>query len=89
MSTGNRNSSMGIFTLYTGPNCGFCALMKKKLNDYGMVYNEINIREDNDAREFLRAKGHRTIPVLYMGDTHVNTIDTAKITKSFLEPHYK
>ena len=78
---------MKIFTLYTKENCKFCVLLKKKLNDYGMAYKEVNLEENADAMMFLRKQGHRSVPQLYLDGVHVNKVDTAKISKEYLEQY--
>ena len=50
-----------IVTLYTQPLCGFCDLMKSMLDEVNVKY-----------RDFIKNEGHRTVPQLYLGETHLN-----------------
>jgi glutaredoxin len=71
--------------LYTQPNCEFCDMMKMKLNEWGYKFEVINIKEQNCAKEFLKTRGHKTVPQLYWNKTHLNKVDTTDFTKDNLE----
>ena len=76
-------------TLYTQPNCMYCDMMKAKLNEWGYKYNVKNIQEDEGARAFIVLdEGHKTVPQLYYGKTHINpNINTEEYTQSILEQY--
>lgn len=64
---------MTILTVYTKNNCHFCTMAKKLLSSKEIDFNEVNIEEDTDAREFLIAEGHRTMPQIYSnGELYVS-----------------
>lgn len=65
-----------MIRLYTQPHCPFCDIMKQKLDEAEIDYVTINIQEDYDAKMYLKDRGHRTVPVLYYEDTHLNSKDT-------------
>lgn len=54
-----------MLTVYSKSNCQFCdkavALLKMKNVDHTVI----KIDEDNAAREFLLAEGHRSVPQIY------------------------
>lgn len=54
-----------MITMYTKNNCGFCMMAKALLNNHDVEYEEINIDEEDDAREFIISEGHRTMPQFY------------------------
>lgn len=54
-----------MLIVYSGTDCPKCETLKAKLKQKGIVYKEINIREDEEALSFLRSKGHRGIPQIY------------------------
>lgn len=58
--------------LYTQPNCSFCDLMKSMLDKTGYTYYTINIQSDPAALAFIKKQGHRTVPQLYVGNSHIN-----------------
>jgi len=54
-----------MLTVYTKNNCPYCQTAKAHLKTCGVMYEEINIEQDTEAREFLIAEGHRTMPQIY------------------------
>lgn len=40
-------------------------MAKALLNNHDVEYEEINIDEEDDAREFIISEGHRTMPQFY------------------------
>ena len=63
--------------IYTTPICPYCAMAKRLLDQKGIVYREINVMGDGEARgEMLsRAHGQRTVPQIFIGETHVGGSD--------------
>ena len=63
--------------IYTTPICPYCMMAKRLLDQKGAAYREINVMGDNDARaEMLgRANGQRTVPQIFIGETHVGGSD--------------
>lgn len=63
--------------IYTSPLCGFCHAAKRLLTQKGVSFSEINVLA-NPARKaemIQRAKGGRTVPQIFIGDTHVGGCD--------------
>ena len=54
-----------MITVYTKNNCGFCMQAKNVLRNRDMQFEEVNIEENQEARDFILAEGHRTMPQLY------------------------
>lgn len=72
--------------LYTQNDCPYCVIMKKKLDEWGFGYKEINVSENLLAKGFLKDRGHRTVPQLYHGETNLNAdIDTINFEQRHLE----
>tara|TARA_B100000524_G_scaffold343009_1_gene238652 strand:- start:598 stop:900 length:303 start_codon:yes stop_codon:yes gene_type:complete len=71
-------------TLYTQDDCGYCHLLKKKLAEWDFRYREINVSYDLFAKDFMKAKGHRTVPQLYWNNTHLNKLPTTELTKQHI-----
>jgi len=59
-------------TLFTQPQCPFCDIMKRMLDQTGLTYYTVNIKENEDALNFMKEKGHRTVPQLYVENIHIN-----------------
>jgi len=51
--------------LYTQNECGWCIQLEQKLTDWGFEYELLNITLDEDAKQFMKDKGHKTVPQLY------------------------
>jgi len=73
-------STLNKLRLYTQPGCGYCVHLKKKLDDLELEYVEINIKEVAGALEFMKQKGHRTVPQLYYNHERLNGDDTTQLT---------
>ena len=54
-----------MLTVYSKNNCPFCVQAKNLLTLKGIEYEEIKIDENPEAREFVLAEGHRTVPQIY------------------------
>ena len=64
---------MANITIYTTRTCGFCYAAKSLLTEKGLSYDEIDVSADPAARQrmMLRAKGRRSVPQIFIGETHV------------------
>lgn len=54
-----------MLTVYSKTVCPYCVNAKNFLRARGIDFQEVNIEEDEVAREFLREAGHRTVPQIY------------------------
>ena len=54
-----------MVTVYSKNNCPYCTQAKNLLRSRGVAFEEINIEEQPNAREFILAEGHRTMPQIY------------------------
>lgn len=63
--------------IYTKFGCGFCYRAKRLLDEKGAEYEEFDITMGGPKRaEMLeRAPGARTVPQIFIGDTHVGGSD--------------
>ena len=57
-----------MLTVYTRNYCPFCDSAKQYLKDGNIDFVEINAYDDKDAATFLRERGHRTVPQIYLDD---------------------
>jgi glutaredoxin len=57
-----------MLKVYSKSNCPFCDRAKHLLTQKGVVYEEVRVDQDNDAKEFIIQAGHRTVPQIYLGD---------------------
>jgi glutaredoxin 3 len=63
--------------IYTTPICPYCAMAKRLLDRKGVRYHEIDVSRDPALRQAMvqRAKGRRTVPQIFVGETHVGGSD--------------
>lgn len=54
-----------MITVYSKNNCPYCVQAKNLLQLKGIEYQEVKIDETPEAREFVLAEGHRTVPQIY------------------------
>lgn len=68
---------MQAITLYTTRICPYCVSAKQLLQKKGASYTEISVdTSDEKYREMLsRAQGQRTVPQIFIGNTHVGGRD--------------
>ena len=63
--------------IYTKFGCGYCYRAKKLLDEKGVDYNEFDITMGGPKRDEMakRAPMARTVPQIFIGDTHVGGSD--------------
>jgi len=63
--------------IYTSPLCGFCHAAKRLLNEKGVSFAEVDVLSNPDRKPEMieRANGGRTVPQIFIGDTHVGGYD--------------
>ncbi len=68
---------MAQIEIYTSPLCGFCTAAKRLLSQKGAEFTEFNVLTDPALKPAMieRAGGRRTVPQIFIGDTHVGGCD--------------
>ena len=63
--------------IYTSPLCGYCHMAKRLLTSKGVSFFEIDVLANPDRKPEMvqRANGGRTVPQIFIGDTHVGGAD--------------
>ncbi|MEL6208231.1 MAG: glutaredoxin 3 [Pseudomonadota bacterium] len=63
--------------IYTTPLCGFCHAAKRLLSNKGVAFTEIDVARVPEKRAEMvgRASGARTVPQIFVGQTHVGGCD--------------
>ncbi|WP_417523340.1 glutaredoxin 3 [Marinovum sp.] len=63
--------------IYTSPLCGYCHAAKRLLTQKGVAFTEIDVLENPDRKPEMiqRANGGRTVPQIFVGDTHIGGCD--------------
>ena len=54
-------------TVYTKNNCSYCLMAKSLLKGAGIEFEEVNIEDVPEARDFVINAGHKTMPQIYKG----------------------
>jgi glutaredoxin 3 len=63
-------------TVYTSDWCPYCQRAKSLLTQKKVVFNEINVEDDEKVREEMIARSNRnTVPQIFIGDKHVGGCD--------------
>lgn len=64
-------------TIYTTALCPYCHSAKALLKQKGAAFEEIDVTFKRALREKMtqRAGGRRTVPQIFIGDTHVGGCD--------------
>lgn len=67
---------MAEVTIYTTRVCPYCVRAKDLLKRKGVAYTEISA-EDDEVRAAMveKAGGRRTVPQIFIGQTHVGGFD--------------
>ena len=62
--------------IYTTEWCPYCHAAKSLLEEKGVAYDEVDA-SDPDIRRVMteRARGRRTVPQIFIGETHVGGYD--------------
>ncbi|MEI4260709.1 glutaredoxin 3 [Roseovarius sp. D0-M9] len=68
---------MATVDIYTSPLCGFCTAAKRLLSQKGVNFSEIDVARQPERKSEMtqRANGGRTVPQIFVGDTHVGGCD--------------
>ncbi|NKF20699.1 glutaredoxin 3 [Solimonas marina] len=62
--------------MYTTRVCPYCVMAKRLLDIKGVAVQEVRIDEDAARRdEMMRLTGRRTVPQIFVGETHVGGCD--------------
>lgn len=57
-----------MIKVYTKNDCFPCKMTKRKLQELGVNYKEINVDENLSALEYLMECGMRSLPVVFKDD---------------------
>lgn len=57
--------------IYTKNLCGYCVQAKAYLKNKNIAFEEINIEDQPEAREFVISEGHRTMPQIYVNGNSI------------------
>lgn len=67
--------------IFTTPTCTWCNAVKQYLREHRIRFKDIDVTRDRNAARDLERRGHRGVPVLFIGSRTVVGFDKAKINK--------
>lgn len=71
-----------IVKVYSTPGCPYCFTLKEFLKEKGIEFEDINVLEDENAKEYMIEKSKQMgIPVVEIGDKMIAGFDRAEIMK--------
>jgi glutaredoxin 3 len=67
---------MAKVVIYTTDWCSYCRAAKRLFDSRKVVYEEIDLTDDDAGRDALKARtGRQTVPQIFIGDVHVGGFD--------------
>ncbi len=67
---------MTAVTLYVSDWCGYCWRAKQLLDSKGVTYRELVVDGDAELRREMETRsGRRTVPQIFVGETHIGGFD--------------
>lgn len=68
---------MAKVEIYTTQLCGFCHAAKRLLTSKGVAFDETDVGRNPEEKATMmqRANGGRTVPQIFIDDTHVGGCD--------------
>jgi glutaredoxin 3 len=62
--------------MYTTGMCPYCVMAKRLLQKKGVAIEEVRVDTSGEQRaEMMRITGRRTVPQIFVGETHVGGYD--------------
>ena len=80
-------SSYEKFTIYSKPNCTFCAKAKVLMQNNNLQYFEVDLTQDQKTLDRLKELGCRTVPQIFSPeDEHIGGYDDlVKFVENFTQ----
>ena len=67
---------MKTIRIYTTSYCGYCHSAKRLLDRKQLGYEEIDVTEDDEKRDWLtKVTGRRTVPQIFIGEECIGGYD--------------
>jgi glutaredoxin len=57
-----------MYNIYTQNQCNFCTMAKQIMFDQNIDFMEINVQYDDQAKDFMKEQGFKTVPQIYDND---------------------
>lgn len=56
--------------VHSTPSCFQCKMTKRRLDEKGIEYREVDLSQDPVAMERVKSLGYSSAPVVFAGDDH-------------------
>lgn len=67
--------------IYSTPTCMYCKMAKEFFDEKGVSYEDINVAEDEAARNLMIEKtGQMGVPVINVGEEYIVGFDQEKLS---------
>ena len=74
-------STQKTVKIYSTPTCVWCRATKEFLDEHKVVYTDINVASDSEAREYMfKRTGQMGVPVIEIGNDVIIGFDQGKIS---------
>ena len=71
--------------VYSTPTCGYCKMAKAWLKEHKIAFKDINVAEDEDARnEMIEKSGEIGVPQIEIGNKIIVGFDKEALEKELL-----
>ena len=71
--------------VYSTPTCGYCKMVKAWLKEHKISFKDINVAEDEDARnEMIEKSGEIGVPQIEIGNKIIVGFDKEALEKELL-----
>ncbi len=77
----NNPKSQPKVIIFTTPTCSWCNRVKSYLHQHRVRFKDIDVTRDASAARDLERRGHRGVPVLFIGSQTVVGFDQEKINR--------
>lgn len=77
----NKTTTQPRVIIFTTPTCSWCGRVKSYLRQHRIRFKDIDVTRDASAARDLERRGHRGVPVLFIGSQTVVGFDQAKINR--------
>lgn len=57
-----------MLKIYSKNRCNYCTMAKRFLESRDISFEEINIEENDVAKQWMLEQGHNTVPQIYKDD---------------------
>jgi len=82
------NKTDAVLQVYTKATCPYCVGAKNLLAEHDIAYAEIDVSDNihHKVEMVRKAKGRKTVPQIFVGDTHIGGFDDLQTIVETFKP---